>query len=114
MSKQNKKFYTFTAGEKVPSWLIGTEAKNRIGEICKVNIQFSVTCICVRVAGKNTLIMPVSASNNGRDGHQVLVKKGSNIFVGAVSGASGAFFIDENQPWAAHKLYNDYLQEPTQ
>jgi len=105
----SKKFYTFRAGQHVPSWMLNWKAKNRSGEFSKGSIKFSQTCLCVRVPRKQTLVIPCSEPSKGDSA--IIVNSMHDVNIGAKFGASGVFFVSNECKQDTHRLYEKYSEE---
>lgn len=105
----HKKFYTFRAGQRVPLWMLGVRANNRAGEFSKGYIEFSKSCVCVRVANKQTLVMP--STNSSKGDCCFYVHSIHDVNIGAENGASGVFYVPEDSLEDAARLYEEYIND---
>lgn len=89
-----KKFYCFTAGEELPSWMWRVSCESR--ESCFKNkggkVTFGVSCIAVRESGKRTKLIPTKL---GADFNCVNVVGFYDSIMGGVDGASGVFICED-------------------
>ncbi|AUR82403.1 hypothetical protein NVP1024O_03 [Vibrio phage 1.024.O._10N.261.45.F8] len=80
-----KKFYTFTAGRPVPSWMMGFDCdevdmhQNKHGRIV-----FGCSVVAVRETGRRTKLIPAAGGEC-----YVCIRNFKNACIGGVSGASG-------------------------
>ena len=88
-----RKFYTFTAGQQVPSWMFNVDFKGMGAEDLVYNshhgvIIFGRSCIAVRGDAETyTKIMP--CGNNFGDKGVIIIKRFRNAVMGGVAGATG-------------------------
>ena len=87
-----KKFYCFTAGQLVPSWVVDfvsddpeSEFNNR-----KAKMVFDCSCIGVKEETGNIKLLRLNDKNDDQDHYYVVVKNMKHATIGAVGNGRGA------------------------
>lgn len=86
-----KKFYCFTAGQLVPSWVVDFVSPDRESEIKNKNakIIFFNSCIGIKEETGNIKLLRLNDKNGDQDHDYITVSNMDNIVVGGVGKGRG-------------------------
>lgn len=86
-----KKFYCFTAGQLVPSWVVDFVSNDRESEINnrKSKITFACSCIGVKTEVGNVILLRLNDNNGDQDHDYIIVGNMNNAQIGGVGKGRG-------------------------
>ncbi|UIS25028.1 hypothetical protein PQC65_gp090 [Aeromonas phage pAEv1810] len=86
-----KKFYCFTAGQLVPSWVVDFVSENPESEFNnrKGKITFASSCLGVKEETGNIKLLRLNDKNGDQDHDYITVSNMDNIVVGGIGNGRG-------------------------